>query len=60
MVSNLAIQCCRAGAVNFWSEPVWRSGSGSTLAKTEEILNDILSIRQLKNGPAAQHWLAWS
>ena len=33
------------GAGTFWSEPepVWRSGS--TLDKTEEILNDILSIR---------------
>ena len=29
-------------ADTFWSEPypVWRSGSGSTLDKTEEILND--------------------
>ena len=33
-------QCCRAGI--FWSEPVWRSGS--TLNKTEEILNDILFV----------------
>ena len=38
-------QCCRAGI--FWSEPVWRSGS--TLNKTEEILNDtdILSVRSI-------------
>ena len=35
------------GDGTFWSEPepVWRSGSGSTLDKTEEILNDILSVR---------------
>ena len=35
-----------AGAGTFWSEPepVWRFGSGSTLDKTEEILNDILSF----------------
>ena len=31
------------GASTFWSEPepLWMSGSGSTLDKTEEILNDI-------------------
>ena len=35
------------GADTFWlePEPVWRSGSGSTLDKTEEILNDILYVR---------------
>ena len=27
------------------AEPVWRSGSGSTLDIKEEILNDILSVR---------------
>ena len=37
-------QCCGAGAGTFWSEPVGRSGSGSTLDKTEEILNDILFV----------------
>ena len=26
------------------AESVWRSGSGSTLYKTEEILNEILSV----------------
>ena len=29
-----------AGAGTFWSEPEWRDGSGSTLDKTEEILNE--------------------
>ena len=28
----------------FWSEPVWRSGFGSILDKTEEIVNDILFL----------------
>ena len=28
----------------FWSEPVLRSGSGSTLDKTDEVLNDILFV----------------
>ena len=37
-------QCCGARAGTFWSEPVGRSGSGSTLDKTEEILNDILFV----------------
>ena len=34
------------GAGTFWSEPepMWRAGSGSTLDKTEEIMNDILSV----------------
>ena len=36
-------QCCGAGT--FLSEPVWRSGSGSSIDKTEEILNDILFVR---------------
>ena len=35
-------QCCGAGT--FWSEPVWSSGSGSTLDKADEILNDILFV----------------
>ena len=37
----------QVGAGTFWPEPVWRSGSGSTLDKTEEILNDtgILYVR---------------
>ena len=39
-------QCCGAGAGTFWSEPqpepvpVQRSGSGSTIDKTDEIIND--------------------
>ena len=35
-----------AGAGTFWSEPepLQRSGSGSTLDKTDEILNDILFV----------------
>ena len=33
-----------AGAGTFWSEPVKRSGSGSTLDKTVKVLNDILFI----------------
>ena len=28
----------------FWSEPVLRSGSGSTLGKTDEILYDIFFV----------------
>ena len=32
------------GAGTFWSEPVLRSGSVSTLDKTNEVLNDILSV----------------
>ena len=32
-------------AGTFWPEPVWRSGSGSTLDETEEILNDIFLVR---------------
>ena len=34
------------GAGTFWSEPepVLRSGSGSTLYKTDEVLNDILFV----------------
>ena len=45
---NIIINQC-FGAGTFWSEPdpVKRSGSGSTLDKTEEILSDtgILSVR---------------
>ena len=38
-------QCCGAGACTFWPEPVQRSpGSGSTIDKTDEILNDILFV----------------
>ena len=33
------------GAGTIWSEPVWRSGSGSILDKTEEILIGIISVR---------------
>ena len=35
------------GESTFWlePEPVWRSGSGFTVDKTEEILSDILSVR---------------
>ena len=39
-------QCCGAGTGTFFSEPelLRRSGSGSTIDKTEEILNDILFV----------------
>ena len=38
-------QCCGAGQSRyFWSEPVQRSGSSSSIDKTDEILNDILFV----------------
>ena len=56
-IHNTDGQCCKAGAGTFWPEPVQRSGSGSTVDKTDEILFVSSHIdKRLVNGPAPQHF----